>query len=112
VDTVWREKDGAVELRVRLTPKSSRDAIEGAARLADGGSVLRARVRAVPEKGKANAALCALVAKALSVPKGSVAVTGGGRGRIKTVTIAADPRMLGERLVRLLGATPRRDVHG
>jgi hypothetical protein len=60
-------------------------------------------VRAVPEKGKANAALCALVAKALSVPKGSVAVTGGARGRIKTVTVAADARMLAERLAALVG---------
>jgi uncharacterized protein len=101
--TPWREKDGAVELRVRLTPKSSHDAIEGVARLADGGSVLAARVRAVPEKGRANAALCALVAKALSVPKGRVAVTGGARGRVKTVTVAADPRLIAKRLAVLLG---------
>ncbi|MDP2619261.1 MAG: DUF167 family protein [Hyphomicrobiales bacterium] len=105
MDTIWREKDGGVELRVRLTPKSSRDAIEGVARLADGGSVLTARVRAVPEKGKANAALCALVAKALSVPKGCVAVTGGARGRVKIVAIAADPRLMGKRLTVLLQGT-------
>jgi len=106
-DRPWRAKAGGVELHVRLTPKSSQDAIEGVTRLADGGAVLSARVRAVPEKGKANAALCALVAKALSVPKGSVAVTGGARGRIKTVTVAADARMLGERLASLVGTAPR-----
>lgn len=101
MDTIWREKDGSLELRVRLTPKSSRDAIDGVARLADG-PALTARVRAVPEKGKANAALCALVAEALSVPKGCVAVSAGARGRVKTVTIAADPRLLGKRLTGLL----------
>ena len=110
MDTVWREKDGAVQLRVRLTPKASRDAIEGVVHLADGGSVLAARVRAAPERGKANAALCALVAKTLSLPKGSVAVTGGARGRVKTVTVAADARTLGERLALLLGSRRRWDV--
>jgi uncharacterized protein YggU (UPF0235/DUF167 family) len=99
---LWREKDGAIELRVRLTPKAARDGIEGVERLADGALVLKARVRAVPEKGKANAALCALVAKALSLPKGSVAVTAGARARLKTVTVSADARRLGERLDALL----------
>jgi len=94
----WRERNGAVELRVRLAPKAARDAIEGLTRLADGRAVLAARVRSVPEKGKANAALCALVAKALSLPKGSVAVTGGRQARLKTITVKAEARMLGERL--------------
>lgn len=88
---------------MRLTPKSSRDAIEGIERLADGACVLKTRVRAVPERGKANAALCALLAKALSLPRSSVSVTGGARARVKTVTIAADPRMLSARFVTILG---------
>lgn len=106
-DTAWREKDGAVELRVRLTPKSSRDAIDGVEALADGACVLKARVRAAPEKGKANAALCALIAKALSLPKGSVAVTGGASGRVKTLTLIADPARLVPRLAALLAGRQR-----
>lgn len=106
-DTLWRETDDGVELRVRLTPKSFRDAIEGTARLADGGAGLAARVRAVPERGKANAALCALVAKALSLPKRSVTVTAGARGRVKTVFIAGDARMLDQRLDALVGGLNR-----
>ena len=83
---------------MRLTPKSSRDAIDGVARLADRSCVLKARVRAAPEKGKANAALCRLLAKALSVPASSVYVTGGARARIKSVTITADPRTMASEL--------------
>eukprot|EP01037_Dinobryon_pediforme_P032735 gene32735-37828_t len=56
-----------VRLRVRLTPKSSRDALDAQERLADGSVVLTARVRAVPEDGKANAALEALIAAAAAV---------------------------------------------
>ena len=40
-------------LLVRLTPKSSRDGLDGIDTLADGRLFLKARVRAVPEKGKA-----------------------------------------------------------
>ena len=49
-----------LEITVRLTPKSSRDALEGAESGADGGAWLKARVRAVPEDGKANKALIAV----------------------------------------------------
>ncbi|MBN8245093.1 DUF167 domain-containing protein [Nitratireductor aquimarinus] len=83
-----RQADDGLVLFVRLTPKSSRDAIEGPAETADGRCHLKARVRAVPENGKANAALEKLLAKQLRVPAGSVSVTGGSTSRLKTVTVA------------------------
>jgi len=43
---------------VRLTPKGGRDSIDGVDTLADGTAVLKARVRAAPSEGEANAALC------------------------------------------------------
>ena len=52
-------------LDVRLTPRGGRDAIEGVEQLADGRAVLKARVRAAPSEGEANAALCRLIADAL-----------------------------------------------
>jgi uncharacterized protein YggU (UPF0235/DUF167 family) len=75
---------------VRLTPKGGRDAFDGIARLADGRNVLKARVRAVPEDGKANAALCRLIAKALGVPPSRVEVVAGATGRIKRVAVSGD----------------------
>ncbi len=77
-------------LRVRLTPRGGRDALEGFAALADGRVVIKARVSAAPEKGLANAALEKLVAKALGVPKSSVAVVGGETARLKTVRVSGD----------------------
>jgi uncharacterized protein YggU (UPF0235/DUF167 family) len=72
---------------VRLTPSGGADRIEGAARDSEGRLYLKARVRAAPEKGQANAALEALVAKAIGVAKGKVSVTRGTTARMKTVQV-------------------------
>jgi uncharacterized protein YggU (UPF0235/DUF167 family) len=88
-----------IRIRVRLTPRSARDVIEGVDQLRDGTAVLRARVRAVPERGKANAALEELLAKTLGLPKSSVSVVGGGTSRLKVVEVLGDP----ERLARSIG---------
>ena len=54
-------------LPVRLTPKSGRDEIAGIEAFG-GEAVLKARVRALPEVGRANEALERLVARWLKVP--------------------------------------------
>jgi len=82
-------RDG-FRLRVRLTPKSSRDALEGPGADAAGVRHLKARVRAIPEKGAANAALVKLLAKALGVPKSAVSVDKGATDRVKLVAVCAD----------------------
>jgi uncharacterized protein len=53
--------------------------------------VLKARVRAVPEAGRANAALEALIAAWLGVPRSTVSVIQGGKSRLKRVAITGDP---------------------
>lgn len=79
-----------IALFVRLTPKSSKDAMEGAEETGDGKVHLKARVRAVPEDGKANAALEKLVADWLKVPRKSVTVAAGTTSRLKTVEVEGD----------------------
>jgi uncharacterized protein len=69
---------------------SSRDGIDGIVQLADGGSVLQVRVRAVPENGKANEALVRLLAKRLGVPPSRVQIEAGAGSRLKTVDIHGD----------------------
>lgn len=68
-------------LNVRVTPKASRDRIA----VADG--VVRIYVTAAPENGKANKRVCALVAKALGVPKSAVEVVRGQVSREKLLRI-------------------------
>lgn len=77
-----------VVFHLRLTPKGGRDAIEGWETASDGNEHLKARVRAVPEDGKANAALIALLAKTLSVPKSSITILAGATSRLKRIEIS------------------------
>lgn len=86
-DPFWKVDGEDLVLRVRATPNASRDAVEGAEADADGRPYLRVRVRAVPEKGKANKAVAALLAKAWGVPKSSVSVVKGETDRVKTLQI-------------------------
>jgi uncharacterized protein YggU (UPF0235/DUF167 family) len=86
----WALTPGGVALAVRLTPKGGRDAIDGMQVLADGRSVLTARVRAAPANGEANTALIRLVAKAVGVPPRDVALVSGATGRLKRLMIAGD----------------------
>jgi uncharacterized protein YggU (UPF0235/DUF167 family) len=65
----WRASDGCVIVRIRLTPKSSLEAIDGVTTPTAEGPAFTARVRAVPAEGEANAALERLVAKWLDVPR-------------------------------------------
>jgi uncharacterized protein YggU (UPF0235/DUF167 family) len=97
----WSAASDGVTLWVRLTPKGGRDAIEGVETLADGRRVLKARVRAAPEDGRANAALVELVARALDVPKKAVTVRFGETSRVKKLFVAGDPASTLDALARL-----------
>ena len=95
-----------VMLAVRLTPKSWCDEIVGVETFG-GETVLKARVRALPEGGRANEALERLVARWLKVPPSFVSVAQGGKSRTKQVLIEGDAdtliRMIEGRLAELAG---------
>lgn len=86
----YRLSPSGLSLFLRVTPNAGRDAIEGSEIRDDGTCVLRVRVRAVPDKGKANAAVVALLAKVLGLPKSSVTVVSGETSRLKTIAVAGD----------------------
>ncbi len=83
-----------IKIHVRLTPSAHKDNIDGVETSADGKSYLKARVRAVPENGKANKALEKLIAKYFNVPKSSVQVTSGATSRLKTLVVFGDVEVL------------------
>lgn len=65
-------------LHVRVTPRGSRDALEGWRN-----GVLHVRLAAAPVEGKANVALIRLLAKTAGVAAGKVRIVSGERGRDK-----------------------------
>ena len=81
-----RLERGGLALRVRLTPKSSRDAVGEPFETAD---------------GAANAALVRLLADVLDVAKSKVEVVAGHSSRVKTVRISADADAAAKRLAGL-----------
>ena len=85
-------------MRIRLTPKAARSRIEGVGAGADGAAVLKVAVTAPPERGKANAAMITLLAKAWRLPKTSMAVTAGATARRKTLLVKGDGKALVARL--------------
>ena len=84
----FRADEVGVLLFVRVTPRSSKDAIEGVTTDAAGDARLGVRLRAVPEDGKANKALIALIAKSWKIPKSAISVVSGVTQRQKTLRLA------------------------
>ena len=88
-DAPWRVVASGLRVRVRVSPKSSRDSVEGLEVTADG-PALKIRVRALPEDGAANEAVARVIAAWLDVPFRSVTLATGGKSRVKTLEISGD----------------------
>jgi uncharacterized protein len=78
-----RDVPGGCVIAVKAVPGSSRDRIIGVL-----GDCLKIATSAAAEKGKANAALAAILAKALGLDKRSVAVASGPTSPRKEFLIA------------------------
>ncbi len=77
-----KERDGAVYIDVHAVPGSKREGVIGVH-----GDALKVAVRARPEKGKANAALLAVLARVAGVRRSGVEVISGHSSRRKRVRI-------------------------
>jgi uncharacterized protein (TIGR00251 family) len=69
-------------LIVKVLPKTSREEIVGWE-----GDALKIRLKAVPEKGEANQALIAFLAKTLGLSKQSITIVSGETNRRKRLSI-------------------------
>lgn len=94
----WKAVDGGLRLEVRLQPGAGAERIEGLETQADGTVVVKVRVTAPPEDGKANAALIKLLAKRWKLPKSSIALLTGERARRKSLLLRGPSDALAARL--------------
>ncbi|MGB8546941.1 MAG: DUF167 family protein [Xanthobacteraceae bacterium] len=99
----WTVTSDGIVLTVRLTPKGGGDAIEGIDQMADGRSVVKARVRAAASEGEANAALVSLIARTLAVPPSRVTLIAGAAARIKRLNVMGDTGAIAAALERIMG---------
>lgn len=107
--TAYWVTDTGIAIRIRLTPKASRDQVGDPTETADG-AALKVHVRAIPEDGAANRALIAVIAKWLHVPKSSVTLASGARSRTKILEVDGDSAILQTTIaakIRPKSATPR-----
>jgi uncharacterized protein len=77
-------------LALHVTPKAPRSAIVGWAADAEGRPVLKVKVAAPPEDGKANAELVKFLAKEWSVSKSALEIVSGETARHKRLKIHDD----------------------
>lgn len=83
-----------MQLRIKVVPGARKEGIEWL------GDILKIKVRAAPEKGRANEAVTALLAQRLALPQSSVRIVAGFTTPLKTVEMetVADLSVLREKL--------------
>ena len=77
----------SLQLSIRVTPKGGRDAVDGWTVDAAGRPLLKLRVSAAASDGAANAAVTALVARSLGVPKSAIRIAAGETSRVKRLAL-------------------------
>ncbi|MBL4850002.1 MAG: DUF167 domain-containing protein [Planctomycetes bacterium] len=93
------EHSQGARFRVAARPNAGRNAVVG---LHDG--ALKVQLNAQPEKGKANKALIAYLAKALGVSRSELSLVAGQTSRTKTLAVdGLGAKELAARLRRVLG---------
>jgi uncharacterized protein (TIGR00251 family) len=69
-------------VHVKVTPHASKNSFAGWQ-----GEILRIRLHATPEKGRANEELIAFLADALNIAKSNIRILSGGASRSKRIEI-------------------------
>jgi hypothetical protein len=77
-----QDVDGGVVFTAKIVPGSSRTALSG---LLDG--MVKVKIAAPPEKGKANQCLIEFLAKKLGVKKKAISITSGQTNPVKQVQV-------------------------
>jgi uncharacterized protein (TIGR00251 family) len=89
----WREGADGVTIMIKVRPRSRRPGVHGVQGSA-GGPRLQIAVTEAAEDGKANRAVCALLADALHRPQSAVQIVSGTTNREKLLSVTGDSATL------------------
>jgi len=96
---------GGVRLAVRLTPRASRNGVDGIAVDANDRPLLKLRLVAPPVEGAANVALVAFLSDALGLRKADIVIRSGDTSRTKILHLSGESVTLMARLDRLVAGS-------
>jgi uncharacterized protein YggU (UPF0235/DUF167 family) len=108
----FKPTQGGIRLAVRLTPRASRNGLDGVVNGVDGCPALQLRVAAPPVEGAANEALVAYVASALQLRKSAVRIASGERSRLKILDLSGDADAIAARIVAWIAGSGRNSAPG
>ena len=77
-----QQNNNAVIFSVKVVPRSSKTAVAGLL-----GGMLKIKLAAAPEKGKANESLVEFLADTLGVKRNTITITSGHTSPVKTIQI-------------------------
>jgi uncharacterized protein len=89
----WREAADGVTVMVKVRPRSRRTGVHGVQESA-AGPRLQVAVTEAAEDGKANRAVCALLADILHRPQSAVQIVSGATSREKLLSVTGDSAIL------------------
>ena len=78
-----QETGNTITFSVKVVPRSSRTAVSGVL-----GGMLKIKLAAAPEKGKANDALVEFLADTLGIKRNMIKITSGHTSPVKTIEIS------------------------
>ena len=74
-------------LRIKVIPKSSKNEVTEIMKDETGEETIKIRIKAIPEKGKANTELIKFLSKELQVPKQNISIISGKTDQLKLIKI-------------------------
>lgn len=75
-------------LRIKVIPKSPKNEITEIMIDESGEQTIKIRIKAAPEKGKANAELIKFLSKELNIPKTNISIISGKTDKLKLIKIS------------------------
>ena len=74
-------------LRIKVIPKSPKNEIIGVMEDQEDGEIIKIRIKAAPERNKANLELIKFLSETYHVPKANIAIVSGQKEQLKLIRI-------------------------